>query len=215
MGEEGNLHLTQIKNMVLNDPIISESELVARLKQGDEKAFELLYHQYKYLIAPNLLRLVKSESVAEDLLHDLFLKIWQNRGQLDPEQSLRAYLFRIAHNMVIDFFRKAARNKSYQEHLVINANLSYSHIEEMMDDRQKQAFLHQALETLSPQSRLVFKLCKLEGKSYDEISQLLKISPNTVSNHLVKATKHIRLHLADPANLPYLIAIILLPPFCS
>lgn len=201
--------------MVLTDPLISEAELVARLKQGDEQAFASLYHQYKFQIAPNLLRLVKSASIAEDLLHDLFLKIWENREQLDPEQSLRAYLFRIAHNMVIDFFRKAARNKTYQEHLMLNANLSYSHIEEMMDDHQRQAFLSKALETLSPQSRLVFKLCKLEGKSYEEISQLLQISTNTVSNHLVKANKHLKSHLDNPANLPYLIALILIPALCS
>lgn len=204
-----------MKRMILTEPMISESELVARLKQGDEKAFELLYHEYKYQIAPNLLRLVKSVSVAEDLLHDLFLKIWENRAQLDEAQSLRAYLFRIAHNMVIDFFRKAARNRTYQEHLATNASLSYSHIEEMLDSHQKREFLDRALESLSPQSRLVFKLCKLEGKSYEEISSLLQISTNTVSNHLVKASKHIKLYLSNSAHLPYLIAIVLVPPFCA
>lgn len=188
--------------MVVTDPMISESELVARLKQDDEKAFELLYHEYKHQIAPNLLRLLKSASVAEDLLHDLFLKIWENRAQLDQEQSFRAYLFRIAHNMVIDFFRKAARSRTYQEHLALNASLSYSHIEEMLDDHRKREFLHHALESLSPQSRLVFKLCKLEGKSYEEIGRLLQISTNTVSNHLVKASRHIKLHLANSAHLP-------------
>nr|WP_226904993.1 RNA polymerase sigma-70 factor [Pedobacter schmidteae] len=203
-----------MKNMVLTEPMISESELVSRLKQGDEKAFELLYHQYKRQIAPNLLRLLKSTAVAEDLLHDLFLKIWENRADLDQEKSLRAYLFRIAHNMVIDFFRKAARNKTYEQHLAVNANLTYSHIEEMLDDHQKREFLDRALETLSPQSRLVFKLCKLEGKSYHEISELLQISPNTVSNHLMKATRHLKLYLSNSAHLPYLITLILISPFC-
>ena len=189
--------------------VISDFDLVERLRFGDEVAFEMLYDRYKTQIAQNLLRLLKSESMVEDLLHDLFLKIWENRSQLDQNLSFRAYLYRIAHNMVIDFFRKAAKIKSFEKHLAVNQNLSYTHIEEIFDDHQKRDFLNKILESLSPQSRLVFKLCKLEGKSYEEISNLLGISVNTISNHLVKANKHIRAQLSGSSYFQCLIAILI------
>ncbi|GAA4781510.1 RNA polymerase sigma-70 factor [Olivibacter ginsenosidimutans] len=188
----------------------AESERLARLKAGDQSAFEWFYHQYKYPLAANLLKLVKSEEVAEDILHDLFLKIWEGREHIDINRSFKAYLYRIATNMVTDFYRKVSRNKAYQQFLEKNSSNSYLHIDELIDQKQKQELMEKALNELSPQCQLVFKLCKLEGRSYEEVSQMLQISPNTISNHLVKASKKVKAFFANPINASYLVLLFLL-----
>src|SRR5690606_27170061 len=107
---------------------------------------------------------------------------------------------RIAENMVFDFFRKASRERKLQDQLFLNREELYSHIEEQLIDKERKALLDSAINELSPQCRLVFKLCKLEGRSYDEVSKMLEISPNTISNHLTKAKKQLKDRLMNEAD---------------
>ncbi|HEY8387177.1 MAG TPA: sigma-70 family RNA polymerase sigma factor, partial [Parasegetibacter sp.] len=99
------------------DNLYNEKELLFLLNKGDEQAFEQLYHSYSPRIFGNLVKLLKSEDIAEELLQDVFIKIWQRRSGIDPEQSFRSYLFRIAENSVYDFFRRTARDKLLQAKL--------------------------------------------------------------------------------------------------
>ncbi|GAB3917136.1 RNA polymerase sigma factor [Mucilaginibacter boryungensis] len=172
--------------------IVDEKVLLSQLKDGKEKAFEQLYHLYSFRLYGFLLRLIKDEEVSRDLLQDVFIKIWDKRELIDPERSFRSYLFRIAENNVVDFFRKVACDKKLQVKLTVAATELYSHIEEAIYSREHLKILNQVVNELPPQCRLVFTLCKLEGKSYKEVSQTLGISVSTISNHLQKATQFIR-----------------------
>lgn len=182
----------------------SDLPYVIRLKQGDVTAFEHLYTVHKFKIAQNLLRLLKSEQLAEDFLHDLFIKIWENRAKIDPGRSFRSYMFRIAGNMAFDFFRAAAKDRRLQERLIANHSGSYMHVEESVIDKERKNLLGAAIQDLPPQCRLVFRLCKIEGRSYQEVSTLLGISPNTINNHLGKAKKKIREKLEKESGMAYL-----------
>jgi RNA polymerase sigma-70 factor (family 1) len=172
--------------------MVDEKILLFQLKVGEEKAFEQLYHLYSLRLYGFLLKLVKDEEIAQDLLQDVFIKIWNKRETIDPEKTFRSYLFRIAENNVIDFFRKAACDKKLQSKLTAACTEIYSHIEETIYSREHTSMLNQAVNQLPPQCRLVFTLCKLEGKSYKEVSQILGISVATISNHLQKASRSIR-----------------------
>jgi len=104
----------------------TDPELVALLKQGDQTAFEQLYRNYSVRILKRLVRLLKDEETAKEILQDVYLKIWEKREGLDPEQSFRSFLFRMAENMVMDFFRKAASNKKMMDHLIaVSTELYY------------------------------------------------------------------------------------------
>ena len=94
----------------------NEKYLIALLNNGNEGAFEELYRLYSNRLFGYFIKFVKSEIIAADLLQDAFIKIWNNRQNIDPEKSFRSYLFRIAENLVYDFFRKAARNKNCRLH---------------------------------------------------------------------------------------------------
>jgi len=177
-------------------PPLYEKELLSQLKLGNEEAFEQLYHIYSLQIFKKLLRLVKQEEVTKELLQDVFLRIWEKREMIDPDKSFRAYLYRIAQNLVVDLFRRAAYDRKLLEHLIAATTELYNPIEEVSNLNDSNAILQHAIDSLPPQRRKIYTLCKIEGKSYDEVSQLLGISTSTISDHIVKATKSLKIHFA-------------------
>jgi len=180
-----------------SEELKSEKELLMELSQGNERAFEKLYRLYSLRIFKKLLKLVKQEEIAEELLQDVFLKIWEKRETIDPEKSFRSYLFRIAQNLVTDLFRRAAYDRKLLEHLIAATTELYNPIEEKYNSVEGNAILQQAIDTLPPQRRKIYMLCKIEGKSYEEVSNLLGISTSTISDHIVKATKSLKLYFSS------------------
>lgn len=174
-----------------------EKELLLLLRQGHEAAFEKIYKLYSPRLFGNIYKMVKSESIAQEILQEVFIKVWNNRTGIDPERSFRSYLFRIAENKVYDFFRNASRNKKMQSCVLLIAAEHYDHIEELLLRKENNAVIHKAINSLSPQRQQVFRLCKLEGKSYAEVSRELGLSVSTISDHIVKATKTIRKYLFE------------------
>jgi len=169
-----------------------ERELLLLLKQGNEQVFEKIYNLYSPRIFGNIYKMVKSKPAAEEILQDVFIKIWSNRASIDLDKSFRSYLFRIAENKVYDFFRKAARDKKIQAELFVVATEEYEHIEEMIYTKENAFLLQKAIDSLSPQRQQIFRLIKLDNKSYNEVSSQLGISVSTISDHIVKANKAIR-----------------------
>lgn len=188
-----------------------EKDLVMLLKESNEAAFEKLYFLYSKRLLGYLIKLVKSETIATEILQDVFLKIWNKRQDIDANQSFRSYLFRIAENIVFDFFRKAARDKKLQETLIKHACKEYSHVEENFCAKENEQILHDVINLLPPRRREIFQLVKIEGRSYDEVSRLLSVSTSTISDHIVKATKFIRGQLKDSSVIALILLVILFP----
>jgi RNA polymerase sigma-70 factor (family 1) len=178
------------------DELDNEKKLLLLLKEGSEQAFEKLYRLYSKRLFGNLLKLVKSESLAREILQEIFMKVWDLRQQIDVERSFRSWLFKIAENKVYDCFRKAARDHKLRLILLAAATDSYEHIEAIIINKENNHLLQQAIESLPPQRKQVFRLCKLEGKSYEEVSRQLGISTSTISDHIVKASRAIRAFMA-------------------
>lgn len=180
---------------------IDERELLLLLKQDDEQAFVELYQRHSVRILKKIINLVKEEEIAKELLQDIFLKIWEKRKFLDPEKCFGAFLSRITENLVTDLFRRAAFEKKLMNHLVSVSTELYNHTEELMNYKEAKEILEQALDTLPPQRKKIYTLCKMEGKSYQEAGEILGISPGTVNDHMVKAgralKKHYRLNHVD------------------
>lgn len=191
-----------------NNHNLSETELVSLLKKDNQEAFEQLYHRYKFRLAGNLVRLVKSEDLAEELLQMLFVKLWETRHKIDPEKSFRSYLFRIAENLVYDMFRKAARDSKLQKQFMEAASVGYSHVEETLYYEESREKLEEVLKKMPPQCRKVFTICKLEGKSYQEASDLLGLSVHTVSNHMTKAMRMVKEHFYSVGAVSIITAVL-------
>lgn len=180
---------------------LEEANLILSLKEGDKNAFAKLYDRYKSPLTANLFKLLKSEEITFDILQDLFLKIWENRKNIDPQKSFRSYLFKIAENMVYDYYRKAARDSKMQLTIMQTSTELYSYIEEEMLIKEHSGFLRAAVALMPPQRRQVFTLCKLEGKSYKEVEALLGIGPKTINSHLFQASKFLKEHFSKDAGL--------------
>jgi RNA polymerase sigma-70 factor (family 1) len=178
-----------------SDHIISDTALTTLLRDGDHKAFAQLYHQYSGKLYLNVLKMVKDEQVAEELIQELFAKIWHKRADLKIDTDFLAYLYRSAQNLVHDFFRKLQRDKKMRDHFVAIAVSHYQHIEEGLHYRESEGILKEAIENLSPQQRNVYQFCKIDGGSYKEAAEELGISVHTVKEYLVKANKEVKSYL--------------------
>ncbi|TRW21944.1 sigma-70 family RNA polymerase sigma factor [Flavobacterium zepuense] len=189
-------------------PLHDELYLLERLKEGDHAAFEQIYHLYKSRMIANALRLLKSRELAEELLQNLFLKVWEQRGRIDTTQPLNAFLYKIAQNMSYDFFRKISRDKKLHEHLIAATVSSYEHIEKQIFSKENQAALNKAISLLSPQQQKVFTLCKLEEKSYEEAGRILNITPGTINNHMHRANLFLKEYFLRQSRSGVAVALI-------
>lgn len=171
---------------------IEDKILITRFQNGDREAFTQLYALYSKKLYLNLVKLVKSEEIAADILQDVFVITWEKRSSIEIQQSFGAYLLRIGENKVIDFFRKATRDKILLSKIKKIASQHYSYIEEEMISREDAEILKKAINTLPPQRKQIFELCKLQGKTYSEVSSQLGISTSTINDHIVKGTKAVR-----------------------
>lgn len=178
------------------------------MRDGDHMAFEKIYHLYKDRLIASCLRLLKSPELTEELLQELFLKLWAQRAKIDIEQSLNAYLYKVAHNMVYDMFRKITRDNRLREHFLTNALESYEHIESYIYRKENEAELLKAINLLPPQQQKIFKLCKIEEKSYKEISALLKITEGTINNHMTRANQFLRNYFVSRSGSNVAISLI-------
>lgn len=179
-----------------NTPIL-DNDTIVRLREGDITSFNSVYKTYRSRLYANILKLVKSPEIALDILQDVFISMWNHRQKIDIEQSFESYIFKIAQNKVYDFFRKASRDKKLEETLIkLSASQEYNPIETFYL-KENYNLLEQEIEKLPTKCKEVFKLCKIEGKSYNEVAILLNISTATINNHIVKATKMLKKNLSN------------------
>jgi len=186
---------------------IHEKALLRRLQAGEVTAFEDLYNYYKTPIARNLLRLLRDDDLAQDALQELFTRIWQNRHKIDPERSFRAYLYRVAQHLVVDYYRKAAANERLQENMLRDQQLDYSPEDTFMDKEQLE-LLHRIIEQLPAERRRVFEMHKLEGLSYNQIAETLNLKSSVISKHIYHANRFIKDYLGR--NPKILLALLFL-----
>jgi RNA polymerase sigma-70 factor (ECF subfamily) len=127
--------------------------------------------------------------------------VWENRETLDTELSFSAYLHRIAKNRIIDIYRKSNRDKILEARLTASRSVAYSHVEETVIEKEERELILYAIEQLPTKRKLIYKLCKIEGKSYQEVSELLGISVHTVNDHIKKANSFLKELLSNPKEL--------------
>ena len=187
----------------------TDQELLLSIKEGNREAFTQLYHRYSVRLYQNLLPLVKSPQIAEEIIQDLFVKVWEKRAGIQIQGSMVHYLFRIGENLVYDFFRHAAQDRKLKAQLSYYMSTDDPIAEWYLDMEQKEELLGKAIEQLPPQRQRIFRLCKLEGKSYQEVSLQLGISISRINDHIVKAIKTIQKHMTARALSYFLILLLL------
>ncbi len=183
-----------------------EAAILEKLKDGDLNSFNEIYFQYSPKIYVRLIRLVKDQPIAEEILQDVFTRIWLHREKIDPTKGFVSFLNHISDNLAMDFFRKVQRDKALQLEIWASAIELYYHTEEKLFLKDKQQILSKAIDSLSPKRKEILMLNKFEDKSYKEIADLLGISVSTVSNQLVSALKDIKEYIQKNYRDEYIIS---------
>ncbi len=160
------------------------TDLLRMLRDGNATAFGKIYEIFAPALYRRLLRLLKDIDIVEEVLQDTFLKLWEKRADIDPEQAFTTYLYRIADHLAIDVFRRISRDKALQQDLWASTVSFYPHTEETFLAKEQQQLISTAIERLPPKRKQILILCKPEDKSCQEVAELMGISASTVSNRL-------------------------------
>lgn len=177
---------------MIPEDIFDETALLERLKNSDTSAFIQLYNHYHHPLYIYILRFVKVPASAEDILQDVFLKIWQIRERINPELSFNAYLYKISRNKIFKVLKKMGDDEHMRVKLVeqLEIDTEAPHLKLLW--KQYNSLLQQAISQLPPQRQRVFKLCREQGKTYEEAATELGISKHTIKEHMVSAMKSIK-----------------------
>ena len=170
----------------------TDEKLVSLLKKGDEIAFKILYDRYKVQLANNLYVLFRSEDLAEDVIQETYITLWEKRESLESDKSLKSYIFTIAANKAKNIFRRSETDNNIKNQLLAFHSEEYNPILDNIYKHENLIFLENLLNKLTPQQQSVIKLSKIELKSYKEISKILGISEQTVASHIRDAHKKIK-----------------------
>ncbi|WP_236980980.1 RNA polymerase sigma factor [Membranihabitans maritimus] len=152
-----------------------------------------IYKDYKEKIYGFILFHVKSEEIAQDLTHDVFVKLYNSytKSQIENTESV---IWTITRNRIVDHHRKVANSRKYRDYLW-NQIQSNDLVNSEIEFQETKELFKAALKELTPQQWKIYTLIREEGLSYNDISKKLNISPNTVKNHMVSALKSIRNYL--------------------
>src|SRR5690606_14610145 len=144
---------------------------------------------YKQPLAINFLRLLRNDDLAQDALQDLFVRVWNNRSTIDPSLPFKSYLYKIAQNLVIDCYRKIARDKRLMEEFTRQSVGLFFNLESKLENKETRELLQDVIDRLPAQQRRTYTLHKVEGKSYQEIAHIMGISRSTINKHIYFANK--------------------------
>lgn len=173
-----------------------DEELLHRLKSGDEVAFDSLYWAYNSHLFNFVHSILYDKSLAEDLTQNVFLKIWEKREGIIPEQGIDAYLFTIARNLVYKETEKSLLSSAVMELLSGQMSDMDSLTEQNIEAESLQQYIQRLVEQMPAARREIFKLSRYEHLSNKEIALRLNLSEKTVETQLYRALSFLKQHLS-------------------
>ena len=178
-------------------PVKNEAELLALVAKGEERAFTELFDAYYRQLGEYVYKLTESIEVTEEIVQDVFIKIWLKREALPELDNFSYYLFILSKNQTLNHLRKKANDKVRQlEWLKQFEEEAY-----MPDDtpviEEYRSLIDGAIEKLPPQQKKVYKMSREERLKHEEIAKILNISPETVKKHIKLALRFIKNDLSS------------------
>jgi RNA polymerase sigma-70 factor (family 1) len=173
--------------------IPTDSELVVKLKEGEVKAFEMLYLRYAVNLYRFAFKYLRSKEEAEELVQAVFLKIWEIKGTLKTETSFKSFIYTIVYNDMCVIFRKRKYNQEYLKESFSSAScFVIENEEDRIDSKSQLERVEQILENLPEKQKSVFIKSRYEGKSTKDIAIEVGLSPGTVDNYISATIKLIK-----------------------
>ena len=186
----------------------NDHELLEQLKAGSEEAFTQLFDHFRPTIYSVALKFLKSPVLAEEIVQDVFLKVWLKRKEMAVIKDINAYLFIMARNFIFDRIKKMAYEAAAQT-VLKDEPFYVDDTEHLVRQHQCQQLLHQAIELLPPQQKQVYCLAKVNGLSHEKIAEQMNLSKLTVKTHMAKALLAIRKYLNAHLNMLSLLPLLM------
>ncbi|MDL2255894.1 RNA polymerase sigma-70 factor [Parabacteroides sp. OttesenSCG-928-G06] len=170
---------------------MEEGDLIKQVQQGDRKAFAILYEKYWQQVYNFCNLYLTGRSVAEEVVQEVFIKVWESRDFIRENDNIRGFLFIITRNLIFNQHRKSVNEYFYKMTLLSAMENGYD-MEEEIEARNLSEYIDQLIAELPPRRKEIFNLSRKEFKSYKEIAELLQISEKTVENQIGEALKYLK-----------------------
>ena len=176
---------------MLTSPPNDEPEILKEVAEGSEQAFTKLFHTWQPFLATHIYRITESAVITEEIVQDVFLKIWQARETLGEIQHFKAYLLVVSKNHALNTLQKIAREFARQQEYA-QTNTS---TEDTGNHEAYYSLIDEAIEKLSPRQKEVFILSRHHKQTYGQVARQLGIGKESVKTHLSLAIKQITQHV--------------------
>lgn len=176
----------------INQIQFEESRLISLLNEDSEYAFQLIYDKYRNRIYQTAIKFLKSPIIAQDVVQDVFMKLWFERHKMNASKPIEAWLYTVAKNNILNKLRKIANDWKAIDLLSHTILQSVNNADQKLNEGEFKQNLESAVSKLPNQQKMVFILSRFERLSYLQISEKLGISPLTVKTHLSRALYSIR-----------------------
>lgn len=178
--------------------------MLQQIAAGDEQAFASLVQQYRPRLHGYIAGITKSQEAAEEIVMDVFLKLWLGRDEVTAIHNMNGFLFKIAYHFSLNFLKKLGRENRLSNALFERLQISDNvHPDQQLIIREYENALREAVTLLPNQRRKVYELSRDGALSYQEIADQLSISKNTVSVHITEARKFIRTYLLNRLDIVF------------
>ncbi|NCD69583.1 RNA polymerase sigma-70 factor [Mucilaginibacter sp. R11] len=167
------------------------------MKQGNEQAFEKVFKQYFKGLHAYAYTFMKDDDQAEEIVQNVFCRIWEKRSQLKTDGSLKGYLYRAVHNESLNYLKHQKTRDAFQVHYNQSGEALAGHASEKVLTAELGQHIQKALDELPQQCRTIFQMSRFEHLKYQQIADQLNLSIKTVENQMGKALKILRVKLAE------------------
>jgi len=177
--------------------MIGDNEIIGRIRQGDIKQFESLFRSSYVSLVKYAKTVLKDHDTAEEIVQDLFFKIWQNKEKIQIESSLNGYLFRSVHNRCLHYIEHLKVVERHEQEMSTEQSTTAETPADVLQYKELQAKIARTIEKLPEKCGKIFCMNRFEGLKYSEIAERLSISIKTVEANMGRALKEFRKALAE------------------
>jgi len=184
---------------------LSETNLLQQIKQGDERAYEVLFKEYFQVLSVYAKRYVQDLDLAQDIVQEVFVKFYENRLKLVVHSSLKALLYQSVRNRCLDHIRSEQTHNAHHEQILNINKGSDIDATDFMEQVELEEKIYKSIAALPEQCQVIFRMSRFEGKRNQEIAEALNLSKRTVETQISNALKRLRKDI-----FPYLKALIVM-----
>jgi RNA polymerase sigma-70 factor (family 1) len=181
-------------------PLKNEAHLLSLVAKGDQRAFSELFDAYYKQLGEYIFKLTESIEVTEEIVQDVFIKVWLKKETLKELDNFVYYLFILSKNQTLNHLRKKANDKVRQLEWLKQFETETYTIDDNSIAEEYRALIDSAIAKLPPQQKKVYQLSRYERLKHEEIAKILNISPETVKKHMKLALRFIKNELSAQNN---------------